>query len=264
MVCVSGWSRPWAMAMPYLSWQTIVVGDPLCAPFRDSPLAREQIDKGLDSLTELPRLFSARRVEHVSAPGTSPEILRLLLRAGARLARDDRSGARAALEDALRVDPQLVAAERLLAMLDEAEQQYESATQRYRRILQQAPNDAAVLNNFAYPLAPRLRKPQDALPLAERAAKLSPRDAYVADTLAWVHHLVGNNQKAALLVEQALKLGPTEPELLLHAAAIHFALGNRVAAQRDLNESLRLSPDLATREDVVRLQAELMKIKTDR
>ena len=51
------------LAMPYLSWQTVVVGDPLCAPFTRQDLTAEQIDTGLDPVTELPVFFSGRRLE---------------------------------------------------------------------------------------------------------------------------------------------------------------------------------------------------------
>ena len=27
------------LAMPYVSWQTVVIGDPLCAPFRKAPIS---------------------------------------------------------------------------------------------------------------------------------------------------------------------------------------------------------------------------------
>lgn len=90
-------------AMPYLSWQTVVIGDPLCAPFRQGALSREDIDKGLDPETELPALFSARRLEADSQRrgAGSRQTAALLLRAESRLARADRTGARAALEQAL-------------------------------------------------------------------------------------------------------------------------------------------------------------------
>ena len=44
-------------AMPYLSWQTVVVGDPLCAPFRSTPLPPEQAAPNLDEETELPQVL---------------------------------------------------------------------------------------------------------------------------------------------------------------------------------------------------------------
>src|SRR5712691_1994014 len=44
------------------SWQTVVVGDPLCAPFGRKPLAREQLEDVSDAVTGLPGLFAKRRL----------------------------------------------------------------------------------------------------------------------------------------------------------------------------------------------------------
>ena len=33
------------LAMPVLSWQTVVVGDPLCAPFRTETLSRSELER---------------------------------------------------------------------------------------------------------------------------------------------------------------------------------------------------------------------------
>jgi hypothetical protein len=33
------------MAMPFLSWQDIVVGDPLCSPFQSAPAAQDQLHR---------------------------------------------------------------------------------------------------------------------------------------------------------------------------------------------------------------------------
>jgi uncharacterized protein (TIGR03790 family) len=64
-------------AMPYLSWQTIIIGDPLCAPFPHKPLESQDIDSGLDEKTELPAAFGRRRLEHLpprraEGPGRRP------------------------------------------------------------------------------------------------------------------------------------------------------------------------------------------------
>jgi len=47
----------WA-AMPYLSWQTVVVGDPLTAPFAGGTLPAAEADPPLDSMTKLPKYFA--------------------------------------------------------------------------------------------------------------------------------------------------------------------------------------------------------------
>src|SRR4029434_5395873 len=35
------------LAMPYLSWQTVVIGDPLCAPLRRTEISTEDVDARL-------------------------------------------------------------------------------------------------------------------------------------------------------------------------------------------------------------------------
>ena len=50
------------LAIPHLSWQTIVVGDPLCAPFQRNSLSRTEIDGGIDPDVGLPTFFAKRRV----------------------------------------------------------------------------------------------------------------------------------------------------------------------------------------------------------
>ena len=77
------------LAMPFLSWQTIVIGDPLCAPFPRKGLSPADIEGGLDAATELPAFFAARRLTNASrlVPKSQPETVALLIRAEARLAR---------------------------------------------------------------------------------------------------------------------------------------------------------------------------------
>ena len=65
------------LAMPFVSWQTVVVGDPLCAPFRTEMLADGELDPKIDPSTELPAFLSARRVASLTATGVKPEAAKL-------------------------------------------------------------------------------------------------------------------------------------------------------------------------------------------
>jgi hypothetical protein len=47
-------------ALPYLSWQGLVIGDPLVAPFAGPALPAQEIKPPLDPATQLPKYFSAR------------------------------------------------------------------------------------------------------------------------------------------------------------------------------------------------------------
>jgi uncharacterized protein (TIGR03790 family) len=250
------------LAMPYLSWQTVVVGDPLCAPFRRSPLRSDEIDRGIAPETELPTLFSARRFEQVgSAAGRTREVAARLLRTEARLARGDRAGARASAEEAVALDATSVEAERALAQLDEADGQFERAASRYRKILERAPTDLIALNNLAYSLAIRFGKPREALPLAQRAAAKAPRQMDVIDTLAWIHHLLGDNDKAAALLAEVMKTPSPTPEMLIHSATVQLALGNVALAEQQLTMVLASEPEAAMQTEAKRLLADVEKTK---
>src|SRR5207244_7272486 len=87
-------------AIPYLSWQTIVVGDPLCAPFRTASIPSQEIDEGVDRATELPALLSTRRMAVMVKSGVRPDVAILLLKAAARLGASATAAARAAFEPA--------------------------------------------------------------------------------------------------------------------------------------------------------------------
>jgi uncharacterized protein (TIGR03790 family) len=247
------------LAMPYVSWQTVVIGDPLCAPFRKSPVATTDIDAGIDPSTELPALFSSRRVEQLSESGGNPATITSLVKATGRLARGDRDGARAGFDEALRLDPKLTSAEKALALLDDQDRRYASAIEHYKRVVAQTPNDVLALNNLAFLIATRTSSVADALPLAERAATLAPRDVNILDTLAWVHYLNGNARRADALLQQARIADRLNADVWIHSSAVHLALGDAATAERALAEALRLDGSLSTRDDVVKLQTEIKR-----
>src|SRR6185295_2908724 len=172
-------------ATPYLSWQTIVIGDPLCAPFRTHVLATEEIDRGMDSATELPALFAARRMKLSESVPLRRDAITAFMRYESRTARGN-AGARQALEEAGAADTRFTAAHLLLGMLYQQEGAIDRAMEEYRGILAFAPNQTTALNNLAYMLAVNRRAPQEALPLAERAVAISKGEPNILDTLGWI------------------------------------------------------------------------------
>ena len=250
------------LAMPYLSWQTVIVGDPLCAPFRTKHLAAREIDAGPDPETELPSFYGQKRLMLLSAAaykksGIHPDAVKLMLRAQSRLMKQDTAGARQALEECIARDDRLPEPNLLLANLYETAQEYDKAIERYRRLQELAPDSPVVLNNLAYALAVRKNNVQEALPLAEKAYSLAKGAASVADTLGWIYHLAGQNDKAVKLLEEAAKAAPQSAEMHLHFAIVSEAAGNKLAARVALQRALEIDSKLAEREDVKQLQSKL-------
>jgi uncharacterized protein (TIGR03790 family) len=235
------------LATPALSWQTVIVGDPLLAPFSRQALTRAQIEGDVHAGTGLPAFFAMRRMAESSARlrGVPERAIELSLQAETRLDRDDQTGARRALEDAVRLAPQVSDWLLLLAGLEDQAGDYESAIRRYEQVLAMQPEQPIALNNLAYALATHRKTPAEALPLARRAAALAPGSAAVLDTLAWIEYLAGNSAVATTLFAKAIQLGPTIAEIRLHAAEAFAANGMPDRAQSELAEALLLKPALA-------------------
>ena len=245
------------LAMPYLSWQTVVVGDPLCAPFRAQPLSQQQIDRGLDPATEQPFWFSRERVKFYVEQGIRPEVASSAVRGEGRFVRGDDGGAREALEEATALDGRLLGLNFMLAGLYEKAKEYDKAVARYRKILGGAPGMVPALNNLAYALGVYLASPREALPLAERAYGLAPNSPAIADTLGWIHHLLGDDTQASRFLGEALGLSPKSSDIQFHAAVVFAAVNDRDAARRALARALELDPELQNREDVRSLNEKL-------
>jgi uncharacterized protein (TIGR03790 family) len=230
-------------AIPYLSWQTVVFGDPLCAPFR-TPAMTSAATPAVDADTEMPAIFSERRLANMRVTGIADAVFKLMMRAESRAARLDLDGAIEALLQATTAAERFIPAWRALAGAYEQVRKYPEANQAHRRILMLDPDDLPALNNLAYNLAVYENRPNDALPLAARAARLAKRDPLIDDTLAWIHHLLGDDQQALRLLEPARRALPTSATLQFHAARIFRAVGRLDDARKALDVAGQLDPSL--------------------
>ncbi len=259
---VSGFNlaEAYYLAMPSLSWQTIVIGDPLTAPFPRAARDAASLDPGIDPATELPAWFAARALASAGAQNRIPESAALMLRAQSRLAREDVPGALDALEQATAKNPKLVEGEMLIAGLHERAGDTAKAIERYRRAIAIAPGHVIALNNLAYALGtaaqttPALRA--ESVAIARRAAALAPRAPAVLDTLAWVLHLAGDDASARAPMALAIQLAPRDAEMLLHGAIIDAA-GDPASARARLDRALTANPELKSRPEVQALEKTL-------
>jgi uncharacterized protein (TIGR03790 family) len=267
------------LAMPFLSWQTVVVGDPLCAPFANNQLQPAEPVPDLDPETGFPATFSNREVAIATNGGLNAAAVKLGLRGNSMAAAGHRAEAEALWVQATDLEPRLVGVQARLAAIYDARGAYDLAIDRYRRILAntapqinttwvtrfgRAPSpldeadsvlgDAVALNNLAYDLAVHANKPQDALIFAQRAYSVE-QSPVVADTLGWVNHLVGDDAAAKPLLEKAAAGSPNDAEILFHVAVVHAALGSKGMAKQELEAAEKLNPQMAERADVKALRA---------
>ena len=271
------------LAMPFLGWQTIVVGDPLCAPFPRARLSAIDAAPPIDDDTDLPRLFAARRLDVLSRLDIKEDVAKLMLKAHAALLKADLPGARAALEEVTRRDPRSEDAMFVLAGIYERSGEVDLALQQYKKILEAKPADVRSLNNLAYALAVQKKAPEEALPLAEKAYRIAfareivsdagfalplrgtPQDVLpfgalafdvaasrprIADTLGWVHYLLGHTAEAEDYLTQASQGAPNNGDIQIHVAAFAASQGRKDQARIALNKALALDPTLEGSEQV--------------
>jgi uncharacterized protein (TIGR03790 family) len=246
-------------AMPYLSWQTVVIGDPWCAPFDGARRTADEIDPGFDENIGLPSLFAKQRLDALPR-GVKPDAAVAYVRATSRADDGDVKGARQELETAIIADGTFSMARLELAEMQERDGQFDRAIANYRAVIQREPKDTVALNNLAMLLVNQ-GKPEDALPYAERAVAIAKNDPAVLDTLAWTQHLTGVDRLALNTIRAARLLGGNDPEIVWHAAVIFAGAGEVTQAAAELKALLTAVPALAERPDVKKLQEQLTPAK---
>jgi hypothetical protein len=113
------------------------------------------------------------------------------------------------------------------------------------------------LNNLAYALAVHKNSPSEALPFAVRAYSLSVQDPVIGDTLAWIHHLNGDDALAEAPISISARRLPEAAEVQLHAAFVLAGRGKTIAALQALDAAIKLNPSFAEQTDVKALQLRL-------
>ncbi len=146
--------------------------------------------------------------------------------------------------------------------------QYDSCRGYYIDILKVNPNDPAILNNFAYLLAVKLKQPADALKYAERCNALLVKqtgsgqyagNGDILDTLGWVRFLNGDLSGAVDALDHSLQYNPPVTAYY-HLARVLVAQKNTVRAVKILKQGIKLAQ--STHDPILpRAQALLKKIQ---
>ena len=108
----------------------------------------------------------------------------------------------------------------------------------YDRTLRNNPDNALVLNNYAYYLSLRGERLEEALEMAIRANELEPDNVYYTDTYAWVLYKLGRYKEAEKMMKKCLGLekDPSGTNLE-HYGDILFKLGKTDEAKTYWNKA---------------------------
>ncbi len=104
------------------------------------------------------------------------------------------------------------------------------------------PDNALILNNYAYYLAVRGKRLKEAEEMSRKSLEKEPNNSSYLDTYGWVMFKMKDYKNAKNYVEKAIKAGG-DATLYEHLGDINEATGDIVTALKDWNEALKKEPD---------------------
>ncbi len=112
-----------------------------------------------------------------------------------------------------------------IALFAQDMQQNERATAAYLKVLEIDGDNTLALNNLAWIY--HEAGDERALELAEKAYRLNPDSAPVADTYGWILFSAGRHQESVPVLEKAYQLEPQTRDIILHLAEAYEATGQQ-------------------------------------
>ncbi len=131
------------------------------------------------------------------------------------------------LNKVLSVDPENVQALGTLGLIYDSQKKYAECDSVYRKALEIDSSNTLIQNNYAYSLAERGIKLDEALKLAKSAVSKEPYNSSYLDTIGWIYFKLGDYEKAEKYVKKALELDENNATLLDHLGDIYEKMNNK-------------------------------------
>jgi outer membrane biogenesis lipoprotein LolB/Tfp pilus assembly protein PilF len=120
-----------------------------------------------------------------------------------------------------------------------------------REILRQHPNDANSLNALGYSLADRNIKLPEAFILISKAHQLSPKDAFIIDSLGWVNFRLNKNTLALEQLQQAFTMKP-EADIAAHTGEVLWVMNRRSEAEEIWGQGQKIDANNPTLKETLK------------
>ena len=120
-----------------------------------------------------------------------------------------------------------------------------------REILRKYPNDANSLNALGYSLADRNINLSEAFTLISKAQQLSPKDAFILDSLGWVNFRLGKNTLALEQLQQAFRMKP-EADIAAHTGEVLWVMNRPSEAEEMWSQGQKLDANNPTLKETLK------------
>jgi tetratricopeptide (TPR) repeat protein len=127
----------------------------------------------------------------------------------------------------------------------------------YRKALEINPKFGPAANNLAWKLAASGGNIDEALNLAQVAKEQLPKNASVMDTLGWIYYLKGSYMNAISELQDSLELAPENAEVTYHLGMAYYKSNQTSNAKDYLKKALELKADFTGADEARRVLKEL-------
>ncbi len=127
------------------------------------------------------------------------------------------------------------------ALIADRGNDYAAAIKAYEELLKISPDNIQALNNIAYTLAESANRPREALPYAERAARVGKDSPDIMDTVGWVYYHNQQYAKAETALLEATRLNPLSLPIRYHLGRVFLKLNRNGDARREFEKLLDLA-----------------------
>ncbi len=128
------------------------------------------------------------------------------------------------------------------AMLAERIERVDLLETSLRKLIVLRPDHAHAYNALGYSLAERNLRLPEARELIEKALKLAPEDAFIADSMGWVLYRQGALNESLQYLRRAFN-ARQDPEIAAHLAEVLWKKGEHAEAERVLKDASEKNPD---------------------
>ncbi|MEG8947610.1 tetratricopeptide repeat protein [Rosettibacter firmus] len=146
------------------------------------------------------------------------------------------------LNKALLLDPKNIDAIGMAALIYDSQKNFEKSDSLYNQALIIDSTNSLILNNYAYSLAERGIRLDDALKMSQKAVQKEPENASYLDTIGWVYYQLGDYMTAKKYIEESLKHDSKSATVTDHLGDIYYKLGDKENAKKYWQKALELEP----------------------
>ncbi len=127
-------------------------------------------------------------------------------------------------EKAAELNPSELSIISSLALAYNSNKQYRESNEAYEKALKIDPDNALILNNYAYNLSTRGENLNKALDMVRKAVNKEPGNSSYLDTMGWIYYMMKDYKSAKEYIERAVSVNGSNAVILEHLGDIHYAL----------------------------------------